>query len=75
MKKHSKNESKLVWVSYIICWFYRNFFSNETTFYLNNPKGFLRLIDEENIIYSKNKDGKICACGTFSTKGRISPYL
>ena len=55
--------------------FHDIFFSDETTFYLDNPVGSLWLKDEENIIYSKNKGRKIGAWAAINVKGKTSIFL
>ena len=39
--------------------FYDIFFTDETTFYLDNPAGAKWLKDKYNFIYSKNKERKL----------------
>ena len=41
--------------------FYEVFFTDEITFYLDNPAGTRWLKDEENIIFSKKKGRKVGA--------------
>ena len=48
-----KNSSKLISASLILS--NDLYFSDKTTFYLENLKGFFLENDEENIIYSKKK--------------------
>ena len=51
------------------------FFSDETTFYLDNPVGSLWLKETENIIHSKHKGRKIGAWAAINTKGKTSIFL
>ena len=55
--------------------FYDIFFTDETTFYLDNPAGAKWLKDKDNFIYSKNKGRKIGAWGAINACGKTSLYL
>ena len=55
--------------------FYDIFFTDETTFYLNNPAGAKWLKDKDNFIYSKNKGRKIEAWDAINEYGKTSFYL
>ena len=56
--------------------FYGVFFSDECTFYLNNPCGSKWVkSNQDNIIFSKNKGRKIGAWGAISSYGKTSLYL
>ena len=55
--------------------FYDIFFTDETTFYLDNPAGAKWLKNKDNFIYSKNKGRKIGAWGAINAYGKTSLYL
>ena len=55
--------------------FHDIFFSDEATFYLDDPVRSLWLKDEENIIYSKNKGRKIGEWAAINMKGKTSIFL
>ena len=75
MKKHNKNYLNWYERHILSTNFIEIFFLNETNLYLDNPKGFLWLKDEENIIYSKNKGRKIDALRAISVKRLEFLYL
>ena len=56
--------------------FYYVFFADECTFYLNYPPESKWIkIDEDNIIYSKNKEIKLCICAGISNQGKTLLFL
>ena len=56
--------------------FYSVFFTDECIFYLYNPSGSRwAKVDENNIIYSKNKRRKIDALAGISYQGETSLFL
>ena len=56
--------------------FYSVFFTDECTLYLDNPSGSRWVkVEEDNIIYSKNKGRKIGAWAGISYQGKTSLFL
>ena len=51
------------------------FFSDESTFYLDNPVGARWVKDKENYIHAKNKGRKVGAWAAISSRGKTSLYL
>ena len=50
------------------------FFSNESTFYYDNPVGARWVKSNENNIHAKNKGGKIEVWAAISSRGKTSLY-
>ena len=55
--------------------FYDIFFTDETSFYLDNPVGARWLKDHDNLIFSKKKGRKIGAWAAINANGKTSLYL
>ena len=56
-------------------WFPNLFFSDESTFYLDNPVGARWVKRKENYIHAKNKGRKCGAWAAISSRGKTSLYL